>query len=138
MTLYGFLVFNEYSKGNHNDYSIATTELADSSQYHIRKLIGGRAQHVVEIPNEENEGSRFGTCKCGGPQVTGKPCHHMVAVVKRMRAMDLSLLKIMPYWWMTVYWKSQLPMTEEIRGGVTMETIKFGDLGNELVTIDIT
>ena len=133
------LFFNKkFSKVNHNDYSIAITELADSSQYHVCKLIGGRAQYVVEIPNEENDGSRFGSCTCGGPQVTGKPCHHMVAVVKRMRAEDLSLLKIMPYWWTTVYWKSQLPMTEEIRGGVTMETIKFGDLGNELVTIDIT
>ena len=37
LTPYGFLVFNEYAKVNHNDYSISMTELADSSQYHVHK-----------------------------------------------------------------------------------------------------
>ena len=125
MTSYGYLVFNEHSKVNLNNYRITSSNMEDCKQYTVRKLIGGRAQYVVEIPNDEYEGSRFGSCTCGGQQVTGKPCHHMVAVVKRMNNEDLLVMKIMPHWWTTMHWKKQLPMTEEVRGGVTMETIKF-------------
>ena len=135
LTPYGYLVFNEYSKVNSNNYMIASFDLEDSKQYAVRKLIGGRAQYMVEIPNNEREGSRFRSCTCGGPQVTGKPCHHMVAVVKRMNNEDLSVLKIMPHWWTTNHWKKQLPMTVEVRGGVTMETVKFGTSGNVQVMI---
>ena len=138
LTPFGYLIFNECSKVNHNDYNIATTELENSKQYTVRKLIGGRAQYVVEIPNQESDGSRFGSCTCGGPQVTGKPCHHMVAVVKRINNETLSVLKIMPHWWTTTHWRKQLPMTEEVRGGVTMTTVKFGESGNELVPGDLT
>jgi hypothetical protein len=138
LTPSGYLIFDEYSKINSNDYSVATTEMATCNQYHVRKLIGGRALYVVEIPHDDTQGSRFGSCTCGGPQVTGKPCHHMVAVVKRMNNADLSLMKIMPYWWTTMYWKTQLPMTEEVKGGITMETVKFGQAGDELVTGDLT
>ena len=138
LTPYGFLVFDEYSKVNSNDYMIASSDLEDSKQYTVRKLVGGRAQYVVEIPNNEREGSRFGSCTCGGPQVTGKPCHHMVAVVKRMNNEDLSVLKVMPHWWTTNHWKKQLPMPEEVREGVTMETVKFGSSGNDLVTGDLS
>ena len=138
LTPHGFLVFNKFSKINCNDFQIVTTELEHSSQYHVRKLIGGRAQYVVEIPMQEYQGSRFGSCTCGGPKVTGKPCHHMVAVVKRMYTDELSLMKIMPYWLTTKYWRTQLPNTEVVKGGVTMETVKFGEYGDELVTGDLT
>ena len=137
-TPYGYLVFNEYTKVNANDYTIASADLEDSKQYTVRKLIGGRAQYVVEIPNEEVDGSRFGSCTCGGPQVSGKPCHHMVAVVKRMNDQSLSILKIMPPWWTTNFWRRQLPLTEEVRGGVTMSTVKFGETGDALVTGDLS
>jgi hypothetical protein len=73
LTPCGYLVFNKYAKVNANDYSIASSNLENSKQYTVHKLIGGRAQYVVEIPNEESDGSRFGSCTCGGPQVTGKP-----------------------------------------------------------------
>ena len=101
-------------------------------------LIGGRAQYVVEIPYEESEGSRFGSCTYGGPQVTGKPCHHMVAMVKRENDEDLLVLKSMLHWWTTMHWKMQLPMTQEVRGGVAMATVKLGNSGNELVSDDLT
>ncbi len=71
MTPFSYLVFNEYTKVNSYDYSIASSNLENSKQYTVRKLIGGRAQYVVEIPNEESDGSRFGSCTCGSPQVTG-------------------------------------------------------------------
>ena len=47
-------------------------------------------------------------------------------------------MKIMPYWLTTMYWRRQLPITEEVKGSVTMETVKFGKYGDVLVTGNLT
>lgn len=46
-------------------------------------------------------GSRFGGCSCGEQKVLGRPCHHMVAVVKSGRILNLDKVNAMPYWFMS-------------------------------------
>lgn len=53
------------------------------------------------FPNVAIMGSRFGGCSCGEQKVLGRPCHHMVAVVKSGRIQDLDKVNAMPHWFMS-------------------------------------
>ena len=51
----------------------------------------------VIIPIEEDQfGSRFGTCTCGKPAKEGIPCQHMVVVPKSSAIEGLARLDIIP------------------------------------------
>ena len=53
----------------------------------------------------------------------------MVAVVKgRQNDDDLTLMKIMPYWWTHAYWKEQIPEIEVVKDVVTMDVLKASDI----------
>ena len=53
------------------------------------------------FPNVAIMGSKFGGCSCGEQKVLGRPCHHMVAVVKSGRILNLDKVNEMPYWFMS-------------------------------------
>ena len=52
---------------------------------------------TVIIPMEEDQfGSRFGTCTCGKPAKEGIPCQHMAVVAKSSIINDLAHIVIIP------------------------------------------
>ena len=63
---------------------------------------------TVVIPMEEDQfGSRFGTCTCGKPAKEGIPCQHMVVVAKSSAIDDLDCIGIIPGCMTTAFWKEQ-------------------------------
>jgi hypothetical protein len=63
---------------------------------------------TVVIPMEEDQfGSRFGTCTCGKPAKEGIPCQHMVVVAKSSAIDDLPRIGIIPGCMTKAFWKEQ-------------------------------
>ena len=71
---------------------------------------------TVVIPMEEDEfGSRFGTCTCGKPAKEGIPCQHMVVVAKASAIDDLARIAIIPGCMTTAFWRKQYAQTVQCR-----------------------
>ena len=80
---------------------------------------------VTRNGHGNNEGgSTFGGCSCGGPYTDGIPCHHMVAVVKSSRIEGLTATISMPVWWTTECWRHQYPADTNETCHFDMDTLR--------------
>ncbi len=64
-------------------------------------------QYQCYFKAEEDDGSAFRGCSCGGLKTHGIPCVHLVAVVKSCCIEGLNPINAMPLWWMTAHWHKQ-------------------------------
>ena len=91
----------------------------------------GNAEHkCFFLSVADDMGSHFGGCSCGRPNVQGVPCHHMIAVVKSSRIINLTTTNIMPNWWRTEVWRKQYPKDIKL-SSVTMNTLTSNHVANQ-------
>jgi hypothetical protein len=90
-------------------------------------LKASSTKYTVIIPMEEDQfGSRFGTCTCGKPAKEGFPCQHMAVVVKSSKIDDLGRIGIIPGCMTTAFWKEQYAQTVQCRTtAASMSDIKM-------------
>jgi hypothetical protein len=112
-----------FEKVNYNDYFISVDN-GDGDRVSMKV---GRNGSYPEydcyfLSTEDDFGSLFGGCSCGGPNVCGFPCHHMIAVVKSGRVEGLNSTNAMPCWWTTLMWRNQYPKEINL-SSITMNTL---------------
>ena len=59
-------------------------DTGDGDRVSIKVSRTGYAERNCYFLTKDELGSYFSGCSCGGPNVSGMPCHHMIAVVKRL------------------------------------------------------
>ena len=111
-----------FEKVNYTDYYISV-DTGDGDRVSMKVSRTGYAERICYFLVTEDElGSCFGGCSCGGPNVSGMPCHHMIAVVKSGRVAGLNSTNAMPGWWTTKMWRNQYPKEVKL-SSITMNTL---------------
>ncbi len=101
---------NVFSKVNPRDYTIKIDAELNKYDCTVSRMTSNYTS-TCWFPSsyDDNDGSLFGGCSCGVPNINGIPCHHMCAVVKSYRIDGLNETNVMPIWWHTSHWRKQYP-----------------------------
>jgi hypothetical protein len=73
----------------------------------VSKNATGSKEYIVKLPKVPFNRSYFGMCTCGVSAKDGKPCQHMVVIVKLLNIPCLTQSSIMPYFWSMAHWQMQ-------------------------------
>jgi hypothetical protein len=111
-----------FQRVNVRDYHIEITTEGDTYCCVVNRLTSSN-KYTTHIPGTDTNGSFFGTCNCGVPQVDG----HMIAVCKSGRIDGLDESNVMPYWWHTSHWRKQYPQGISVGLNFSINTMRAGE-----------
>jgi hypothetical protein len=106
------------------DYIFEVEDQETSVRCKVKKTTGNSKWVTLDFPVEETNGSRFGKCTCGAPNVLGVPCEHMVAAMKSGQIQGLNADNMMPYWWTTEQMRLQYPVDIVVQADMDMAALK--------------
>jgi len=120
------LARDAFQRVNVRDYCIDIREEGDTYVCFVNRLTSSNLYNT-RVPMNDTNGSFFGTCTCGVPQVDGLPCQHMIAVCKSGRIEGLNESNVMPYWWHTSHWRRQYPARVSVGSNFSIDTMRTGE-----------